>query len=82
MNSTTARKLALPLLSAGIIGGAALGLAGTANAAESHSGPSIVATPQQHAQPATEASPGKLWHRHHGSLHDAKTAADLPGSRR
>ena len=33
MNRTIARSLVLPLLSAGILGGAALGLAGTAAAA-------------------------------------------------
>ncbi|MDZ4269128.1 MAG: hypothetical protein U1D00_26160 [Mycobacterium sp.] len=45
-----ARLIALPIVSAGIIGGAALGLAGTAGAAVSvdNSG-GIVATPDIHA---------------------------------
>lgn len=45
-----ARMVALPIVSAGIIGGAALGLAGTASASVStddHG--SIVATPDTHA---------------------------------
>ncbi len=45
-----ARIIALPVLSAGIIGGAALGLAGTAGAAVSVNGNGgIVATPDIHA---------------------------------
>ena len=80
MNRTFARYLALPLLSAGIIGGAALGLAGTANAAEMNPQPSpiMVAAPQVHAQPAPEATAGNYWHRHHTSLLDPMTAADFP----
>lgn len=79
MNSTIARYLALPLLSAGIIE-AALGLAGTASAAESSTQPgsSVIATPQTHAQPAAEALPGYWWHRHHTTLLDPMTAADFP----
>ena len=47
MNSTRfARYFALPIVSAGIIGGAALGLAGAASAANSRRAPpDIVATP-------------------------------------
>ena len=48
MNATRfARYFALPIVSAGIIGGAALGLAGTAGAADNHDirPPDIVATP-------------------------------------
>ncbi|MCB0939539.1 MAG: hypothetical protein KDB72_04780 [Mycobacterium sp.] len=80
MNRTAARYLALPLLSAGIIGGAALGLAGTAAAAEMNPQPTpgMVATPQVHAQPAPEAVPGYYWHRHHTTLLDPMTAADFP----
>lgn len=79
MNSTIARYLALPLLSAGILG-AALGLAGTAAAAEVAPSPgsSMIATPQVHAQPAPEALPGYWWHRHHTTLLDPMTAADFP----
>jgi hypothetical protein len=81
MNNTIARYLALPILSAGIVG-AALGLAGTASAAESSSqhGSSAVATPQTHAQPAAEAVPGYRWHRHHVTLLDPRTAASFPSS--
>jgi hypothetical protein len=72
MNTTIARSftryLALPVVSAGIIGGAALGLAGMANAAttttEHSTGAAIVATPDTHARPAPNALPG--WRHHHG----------------
>jgi hypothetical protein len=66
MNTTRfARYFALPIVSAGIIGGAALGLAGTANAstAENVHPPAIVATPDVKAHPAPEAMPGGRWHR-------------------
>jgi hypothetical protein len=68
-NTTTrrfARYFALPIVSAGIIGGAALGLAGAANAANNTDvrPPAIVATPDVKAHPAPEAMPG--WHWHHG----------------
>ena len=44
--NTFARLVALPIVSAGIIGGAALGLAGAANAATTDAQqPNIVATP-------------------------------------
>ena len=72
MNTTTARRfaryLALPIVSAGIIGGAALGLAGTASAADTDvKTPAIVATPDVKAHPAPEAMPGWRWH--HGIYH-------------
>jgi hypothetical protein len=48
-----ARWIALPVVSAGVIGGAALGLAGMANAAttvtEHSTGTAIVATPDNYA---------------------------------
>lgn len=80
MNNTIARYLALPLLSAGIISGAALGLAGTASAAQNvpQPSPSMIAVPQVHAQPAPEAVPGYLWHKHHTTLLDPMTAASFP----
>ena len=63
-----ARYLALPIVSAGIIGGAALGLAGAASAATTDvQQPSIVATPNVKAHPAPEARPG--WYWHHGVHH-------------
>jgi hypothetical protein len=65
-NTTTrrfARYFALPIVSAGIIGGAALGLAGTASAADTDvKPPAIVATPDVKAHPAPEAVPGGRWH--------------------
>jgi len=63
-----ARIFALPIVSAGIIGVAALGLAGTASAAETDvTPPHIVATPDVKAHPAPEAMPGAIWH--HGVWH-------------
>jgi Spy/CpxP family protein refolding chaperone len=63
-----ARYLAILVGSAGIIGGAALGLSGAANAATTDAQqPSTVATPSVKAHPAPEAMPG--WHWHHGVHH-------------
>ena len=64
--------MALPVVAAGIIGGVALGLASTANAAagswsydpQVRSG--IVAEPNTKAMPPAEAYPGAWWHRHNG----------------
>ena len=63
------RYMALPIVSAGIIGGAALGLAGTANAATTADvrPPAMVATPDVKAHPAPQAAPGARWH--HGIYH-------------
>ncbi|PXX05116.1 hypothetical protein [Mycolicibacterium moriokaense] len=65
-----ARYIALPAVSAGIIGGAAIGLAGTANAGtysyEPTPRPGIVATPNTIARPPIVVMPGGQWHRHHG----------------
>jgi hypothetical protein len=63
-----ASAIALPIISAGIIGGAALGLAGTASASTTStapSGPGHSFSPQVHAHPAPNAQPG--WHNHHGA---------------
>jgi len=63
-----ARYFALPIVSAGIIGGAALGLAGTASAVTTDvQQPNIVATPNVKAHPAPDAMPGHIWH--HGVWH-------------
>jgi hypothetical protein len=63
-----ARYFALPIVSAGIIGTGALGLAGTASAATTDvQRPSIVATPTVKAHPAPNAMPGWRWH--HGVNH-------------
>ena len=69
MNTTRfARYFALPIVSAGIIGGAALGLAGAANAATTDvRPPAVVATPDTKAHAAPEAQPG--WYWHHGVHH-------------
>ena len=69
--TTIARLAALPILSAGIIGAAALGLAGTANAATSTqpTGPGYSYSPDTKAQPAPSATPG--WRAHHGAHHIA-----------
>jgi len=62
-----ARYFALPIVSAGIIGAAALGLAGTASAATNVQQPNIVAAPNVKAHPAPDAMPGHIWH--HGVWH-------------
>jgi hypothetical protein len=67
-----ASAIALPIISAGIIGGAALGLAGTASAstgAQAPSGPGHSYSPNTYAHPAPNAQPG--WHNHHGAWHIA-----------
>lgn len=61
---TFTRYIALPVVSAGILGGAALGLAGMANAGtysyQPEPRPGIVATPNTIARP-----PVVVRHRHH-----------------
>jgi len=72
---TFARYIALPVVSAGILGGAALGLAGAANAGtysyEPTPRPGIVATPGTIARPPVVVMPGqavapraRVRHRH------------------
>ncbi len=65
-----ARYIALPAVSAGVLGAAALGLAGMANAGtysyEPTPRPGIVATPGTIARPPVVVIPGHRWHRHHG----------------
>ncbi|MDT5102157.1 MAG: hypothetical protein QOC76_5894 [Mycobacterium sp.] len=67
--NTIARYVALPIVSAGIFGGAALGLAGMANAATPTvaSGPGYSYAPSVKAKPAPEAKPG--WRNHKGIRH-------------
>ena len=71
MNANVARYIALPIVSAGIMGGAALALAGMASAevttTQDSTGSSIVATPDTYATPALDAMPG--WTHHHGVGH-------------
>ena len=63
-----ARYIALPAVSAGILGGAALGLAGAASAVTTDvQQPNTVATPNVKAHPAPDAMPGWRWH--HGVYH-------------
>jgi hypothetical protein len=71
-----ARYIALPVVSAGIIGAAALGMAGMANAVTQTqpTGPGYSYAPAVKAHPAPEALPG--WHGHHGP---AKIANLAPG---
>jgi hypothetical protein len=67
----SARMLALPIVFAGIVGGAALGLAGTASAeatgGQAPSGPGHSYSPTHKAKPAPSATPG--WRNHHGIHH-------------
>lgn len=65
--NTITRYIALPIVSAGILGGAALGLAGMANAATTATGPGYSYAPSVKAQPAPTQKPG--WHSHHGVWH-------------
>ena len=74
MNTNIARRLgryvALPVVAAGIIGGAALGLAGIANAGtysyDPQPRPGIVAVPHTTAHPPVIVVPSENWHhRHH-----------------
>ncbi|HET7668745.1 MAG TPA: hypothetical protein VFK56_22320 [Mycobacterium sp.] len=62
-----ARSLALSVVSAGVIGGAALGMAGMAGAATETQpiGPAHSHAQAVKAHPAPEAVPG--WHGHHGA---------------
>jgi hypothetical protein len=82
MSTTITRRLALSVVSLGIIGGAALGLSGTADAAEVAPQPGIVAVPRTTAQAAQNATPGYWWHRHHPSLLGPTAAANFipPGA--
>ena len=67
MNIIT-RYIALPIVSAGILGGAALSLAGMASAQttinQTGGNVSIVTSPDVRATPAPNAVPG--WYYHHG----------------
>ena len=66
MTINIARTFALSIVSAGIVGGAALGMAGTAGAVTSTQPtvPGHMFTPGVKAHPAPEALPG--WHGRHG----------------
>ena len=69
IKNTFARYLALLFIGGSAVGGAALGLAGMANAATptEPSGPGFSYSPSVKAEPAAEAKPG--WHNHHGIWH-------------
>ncbi|MBS1693704.1 MAG: hypothetical protein JST91_15935 [Actinobacteria bacterium] len=80
MTTNLIRRIALPIVSAGVIGCATLGLAGTAGAAavvDPQPQPGFVAVPQTMAEPAANATPGWWWHRHHPSLLDPAAAAQF-----
>jgi len=62
--NTIARYIALPVVSAGIIGGAAVGLAGVAGAATTTQTTGHPYAPSVTAKPAAVQAPG--WHNHHG----------------
>jgi hypothetical protein len=70
---TFARYIALPIASAGIIGGAALGMANAATQTQP-SGPGHSYGPDVKAHPAPQAQPG--WQGHHGP---AKIQHLVPG---
>lgn len=67
-----ARYIALPAVSAGILAGAALGLAGIANAGtysyQPTPRPGMVATPNTIARASVVVMPGHRWHNHGGSF--------------
>jgi hypothetical protein len=69
MTINIARTFALSVVSAGIIGGAALGMAGMASASTTAqpTGPGYSYSPVVKAHPAPQALPG--WHGHHGVNH-------------
>jgi hypothetical protein len=79
MTINIARTFALSVVSAGIIGGAAVGMAGMANAATQTqpTGPGYSYGPAVTANPAPQAQPG--WHGHHGVNHIEHL---VPGYRR
>jgi hypothetical protein len=69
---TYACFIAVPAIAAAIIGGAALGLAGMANAtptttAPAPSGPGYQYYPETYATPVPTQAPG--WQKHHGPNH-------------
>lgn len=72
MNTIFARYIALPIVSAGILGGAALSLAGAAGATttvnQNGGSVSIVTSPDTYAKPAPNAIPGWYHHRGIGTL--------------
>lgn len=70
--TTIARNFARYIAVPAMIGGAALGLAGMANAAttgQAPTGPGYSYSPDTYAKPAPTATPG--WHNHHGPQHIA-----------
>ena len=71
-----ARYIALPAVSAGVLGAAALGLAGMASAGtysyQPTPRPGIVATPNTIAQPPIVVMPGHRWHK------DRPLITDIP----
>jgi hypothetical protein len=76
-----ARIIALPIVAAGIFGGAVLGMSGMAHASaglggQEPTGPGNSFSPQTHAHPAPTVKPG--WHNNHGPAYIAHiTGQDL-----
>lgn len=67
INRSFARYIVLPAVTAGLIGGAALGLAGQAYASsgQAPTGPGYSYGPTVKAKPAPTQAPG--WQAHHGA---------------
>jgi hypothetical protein len=82
MNTNLRSRVILSVSAAGIACGAALGLAGTASAAEVQGQQPIVAAPHTVAHPAASATPGAWWHQHHPSLLTPSAAGNVtqPGA--
>jgi hypothetical protein len=80
MNATLARLAVLPLLAAGVFGGAVLAGSGLAHAdaalgGQAPTGPGHSFAPETHAHPAPTVGPG--WHGNHGPAYIAHlTGAD------
>ena len=78
--TTLARIFVLPILAAGIFGGAVLGMSGMAHAqslgGQEPSGPGNSFSPRTYAHPAPSVQPG--WYHNHGPAYIASiTGQDL-----
>lgn len=77
MNTTFARRVALPVISVGILGSAAIGLAGLASAGTYSYQPTprqgIVATPNTIARPSVALFPGYRWYNGGSAIDDTSS---------